>query len=72
MINPTAKIIESEFSAIPLENIFNTGLYPQNLSEFMSKPSWSEELEIGLDHESEIGIYIIYISDSKFLKISDF
>ena len=75
LINPTAKVIESKYCSIPLENIFNTGLYGQKLSEFMSKPAWDEELEIGQDHESELdkyGMYSVlgvYINErQKFLK----
>ena len=57
LMNPTAKIIESNYSSIPLEDIFNTGLYERDLTEFMAKPSWEEELAIGADHESELEKY---------------
>jgi len=57
MINPNAKIIETKYSQIPLENIFNTKLYEKELNNFMEKPAWREELDIGLEHESETEKY---------------
>lgn len=41
--NPEAVVIESEYSAVPLDRVLNTGLF--NLEEASQLPGWAEELQ---------------------------
>eukprot|EP01083_Nonionella_stella_P066092 173810_1 len=53
MLNPSAKIIQTEYCDVDMEHIFNTNLYEKNLNEFVNNPAWKDELRIGSNHQSE-------------------
>ncbi len=54
-LNPVARIIETDFARVPLEEVLDTGLF--NLDRAMENPLWFKELNGFRDHVPETEVY---------------